>query len=77
MVRNFLIPRAMPWALEKMPFQGATVEKLPFQDAAVEKLPFQGAGCVVVCTFALIPKHIPLVIFNIIQFQKLPVFILK
>ena len=22
-VRNFLIPRAMPWAVEKLPFQGA------------------------------------------------------
>ena len=22
-VRNFLIPRAMPWAVEELPFQGA------------------------------------------------------
>ena len=45
MIHYFLIPRAMPWAVEKLPFQGAAVEKLPFQGAAVEKLPFQGAGC--------------------------------
>ena len=71
-----LYPGRCPGLWRNCPFRARLWRNCPFRARAVEKLPFQAAGCVV-CTFALIPKHIPLVIFNIIQFQKLPVFILK
>ena len=51
MIHNFLIPRAMPWAVEKLPFQGAAVEKLPFQGAGCGEIALSGRGlcCMYVC----------------------------
>lgn len=65
-------PGRLPWAVEAI---GLSARPCNFHLQPVLAMPI----CIPSLSypFALIAKHIPLVIFDIIQFQKLPVFILE